>query len=434
MLKVTCPRCKESLEIPDKFAGKAVRCPACNRAIRVPEPPEQKSDDPARKLDYGSLEAIEGEGMTLERKRKLFQRKMSLKEAREASGEPDEIAAALEQDPTLRFCPHCHAKVHAPDAYVEVICTACDKPIPSPLEAETVSAIYTGSLRGRMTAPVTFYTGFLSSVLYPFPAMIWILLGIIVALAAIVLPVGVVLAFAAGTALNPLNAGVDFGWVGPFLTGMFILEGLYFGAVNYHILIDSIRTTASGGEVPPALTFNPTSLGTAFAGYLAIGLYYFVMLFLLFFVANRGAFALPTTHEQLQQLRTPGNYFILGLVTFMVPMNLVGLASSRWVDGLNPSRVVRSILACFAHYTFLFMIVLVFLGAYTGVMLGVMEWAIGAVLDAAKNGIQQGLMTLVGGLGAWAVVIGAGLFFTYSLGRLIGLFVRTYREHLDFDI
>jgi len=43
-------------------------------------------------------------------------------------------------------------------------------------------------------------------------------------------------------------------------------------------------------------------------------------------------------------------------------------------------------------------------------------------------------MTLIGGLGVWAVVIGAGLFFTYSLGRLGGIFVRTYREHLDFDI
>jgi hypothetical protein len=67
-------------------------------------------------------------------------------------------------------------------------------------------------------------------------------------------------------------------------------------------------------------------------------------------------------------------------------------------------------------------------------MMGVMEWAATAIVAAMRDGVQKGLLTLIWGLLAWAALIGAGFFFTYSLGRILGLFARTYREDLDFDI
>lgn len=419
--------------MPETFAGKAIKCPACMRAIRVPEI-EDGIEKPEDRLDLGNLAAIEEGGQVLERKRKLFQRRMSLKQAQDVAGEPQEIAAAKQRDPNMRVCAVCHAWVRAPDPYVEVICTDCGKAIPSELSSEgALKARYADSLVGRMTTPVTFYTGFLSAVLYPWPAMMWILLGIVVALAAILIPSGIVIGFTAATALNPLSQGSDLGWVGLFLTVMFAAEGAYFGAVNYHILIDSIRTTVAGSEQPPALTFNPTSLGTAVMGYLAIAAYYVAIAAALVFLAH-GGIVLPQTKEQFHQLRTPGNLAILALVTFMVPMNVIGLASGRWIDGLNPARVARSILRCISHYAFLFMIVVIFLGFYSAVMMGVVEWAAGALIRSMREGVQKGMITLAWAMIAWAAVIGAGFFFTYSLGRILGLFARTYREHLDFDI
>jgi hypothetical protein len=254
------------------------------------------------------------------------------------------------------------------------------------------------------------------------------------ALVAIVLPVGIILGFAAGSSLNPISEKTDFTWVGLFLTVMFIAEGVYFSAVNYHILIDSIRVTASGGEQPPALTWNPASLGAALLGYITIMLYYLVIFCLLILAANHGVLDFPDTEADVNRLLTPGNIVLLALLTFMIPMNLIGLASGHSIDGLNLIRVVRSIAAVPAHYTFLFLIVALYVGLYTGVMAAVMSWAGNAILNAARHGIQKGFVAMCMGLAAWAVVIGAGFFATYSLGRILGLFARTYKEKLDFDL
>jgi hypothetical protein len=40
---------------------------------------------------------------------------------------------------------------------------------------------------------------------------------------------------------------------------------------------------------------------------------------------------------------------------------------------------------------------------------------------------------MIGGLGAWAVVLGAGFYFAYSIGRILGLFSRTYNKSLNFE-
>jgi hypothetical protein len=38
------------------------------------------------------------------------------------------------------------------------------------------------------------------------------------------------------------------------------------------------------------------------------------------------------------------------------------------------------------------------------------------------------------GLAAWSVLIGMMLYFGYCLGRVLGLFSRTYRSQLAFEL
>lgn len=427
-MNLRCPRCKTPLRVPDELAGKAVRCKACNLPFKIPAPSkEPEAPAPGRALDVDSLEAIEGgEALVAQGRR----RRVSIKEAQEAA-EPE---APRQRDPHVRICPHCGTEARVPDLYTEVLCKQCDQPIPAAIEAEHTDARYYDSLAGRMSAPVTFYTGFGSAVFYPLPALASILLGMAVALGVILAPVSAILLLGGAASLNPISEQVDFSWIGVFVTLLFVLEGAYFSAVNYHILIDSIRTTASGGEQAPNLTWNPTSLGATFVGYIAIVLYYLVILVLLSVAMNGGRLVIPANQADLQRLAGPFGAGVLAIVTFMIPMHLIGLASSHTFDGLNPVRVVRSIAAVAAHYFFLFLIVVIYLGIYTGIMYGVIGWAVAAIFRAAREGIQNGVVPLATGLAAWAAVIGAGFFVTYSLGRILGLFVRTYREKLDFDL
>ena len=39
-MKLPCPHCGQSLNLPDRFAGKVTKCPACQQSFEVPGPPE----------------------------------------------------------------------------------------------------------------------------------------------------------------------------------------------------------------------------------------------------------------------------------------------------------------------------------------------------------------------------------------------------------
>ncbi len=432
MLQVQCPRCRSSFKVFDKYAGKTIKCPACNKPIHLPEPKRAPEEDPAQGLDFGSMEAIEEGGEALEFRRSRWRKRMTLEEARKAGLVPEKRKP---REPNLRVCPVCGTEVHAPDATVDVLCTECGNAIPGAEgSASEMTARYADSLAGRVTTEVSFYNGFVSAILYPIPATMWILLGMAVALAAIAIPAGGILAFAAGSSLNPISKATDVSWVGLFVAIMFVLEGVYFSLVNYHILIDSIRTTASGGEVPPSLTWTPANLGAALLGYIALIGYYTAILALVLLWAGGGTIDLANTGRVLERLRSPGTLAILAVVTFMVPMNLIGLASGHSIDGLNPIRVLRSIAGVVGHYAFLFLIVVFYFGIYMGLVAAVMSWAGNAIISAVRYGIQRGVQSLAMGVLAWAVVIGLGFFISYSLGRILGLFARTYKDKLDFDL
>lgn len=433
MLPVQCPRCHSSFKVADKYAGKTIKCPACNKPIHLPEPKPSPEEDPSQGMDFGSMEAIEEGGETLEFRRSRWRRRMSLKEAKAAAGPAADDDKP--RDPNIRVCPFCGTQAVASDPYSEILCKECDKPIPGLEQGAMEAGVrYADSLVGRSTVQINFYTGFGSALLYPVPALMWILLGMAVALAAIVVPAGAILSFTAGSSLNPISEKADVTWVGLFVAIMFVIEGVYFSMVNYHILVDSIRTTASGGEVPPALTWSPASLGAMILGYIALMLYYVAVVAFLLWWAGQGTIDFSQTQVMLNRLRSPGNLAVLAILTFMVPMNLIGLASGHTIDGINPVRVGRSIAGVGGHYVFLFLIVLFYFGLYVGIVAGVMSWAGTAIVNAVRNGIQQGIQALAMGLLAWAVVIGLGFFISYSLGRILGLFARTYKDKLDFDL
>lgn len=424
-MKITCPNCSKNLQVPDDWVGRNVRCPACKSGVTIPANAEASPAD-GKSLDLGSLAAIEsaGEAVVQERKGK----RMTLKEA-QAAAAPEEKPKP--KDPRDRICPGCGQKATSDDIYVELMCKHCGAGIPGAQLQNVEKAKYTGGLTGRMTSDVSFYTGFTSAFMYPVPAMASILLGMGIALAAIALPLLAVLAFTGGASLNPINEATDFSWVGLFLTVMFVAEGIYFGSVGYFVLIDSIRTTTAGSEQPPTLTWNIINLGSALAGYAALIAFYAVIILLMMAAAGNG---LPTRTDDFTVLTRPLNLILLAVLTFSVPMNMIGLASSHALDGLNPIRVFRSLGKVVGHYIFLFLITVLYLGMYIGVMYAVMSWAGPQIMSAAKEGIGAGFVNMLLGILAWSVVMGAGFFFAYSIGRVLGLFARTYREDLEFEL
>ncbi len=431
-MKVSCPNCKKVLQAPDDWAGRKVKCPGCKRPIALPETGSAANPDVG--LDFDSLEALESESPAV-----IFERKgkpMTLKEAQAAAA----AASAVDEgkpkkakvDPTIRTCPTCAQKFRSEDIYSDVMCRYCGNSVPGvdPTAKAKEAARYTSGM-DRVTTNVSFYTGFTSAFAYPIPAMASILMGMGIALAAIAVPMLAVLAFTQSSALNPINErngpGDSAAWVGIFLTVSFIAEGIYFGSVAYYILIDTIRTTTGGNEQPPNLTWNIINLGAALAGYGALIFLYGVVL-----IAMMGG--IPTGKQDFEALSKPLNLMILALLTFAVPMNVIGLSSSHALDGLNPARVFRSIGRLIGHYIFLFLIVLLYLGMYVGIMYAVMSWAGPAILNAASKGLGVGFLHLIGGIAAWSIVMGVGFYFAYSIGRILGLFSRTYKEAIDFDV
>lgn len=434
-MKIACPECRKVVKAPDEWAGKRMRCPGCKAVIALPK----KAGDTATgevSFNLESLGAIEagGQMVQLERPRKP----MTLKEAQaaQAAERPPDAARQEKQDPTLRTCPRCGQKARSVDIYIELICRHCGSGIPGADIDKGEKAKYTDGMAGRMITKVSFYTGFTGAVAYPLPAITHILLGVGVALGAIAVPLGGVLAFLGASALNPAAEQPDFGWVGPFLSVMFLVEAIYFGAVGYYVLIDTIRATTAGNEQPPSLTWNVISLGSALTGYGVLLALYALVVVLLVVVSGEG---FPVSAEQFAVLSRPFNLIVLVVLTFGVPMNIIGLSSGNAFDGLHPVKVVVSIGKTIGHYIFLFLITVLAMGFYAGIMYAVLNWAGPAIMRVVDEGVGEGIslagiLNILGALAAWSVVIGAGFYFAYSLGRILGLFARTYRENMEFEV
>ena len=434
-MKVTCPKCRKVVQAPDEWAGRKVKCPGCKDMIKLPASADGSTAEDLN-FDLGRLGSLEAGGQVLIREHKG--KPLSLKEAQQMAAQVAESLPPVPTDPTIRTCPKCGQKVRCLDPYAEVMCGYCSTGIAGRADESASKAKYLHEDE-RFKNPVTFYAGFTSAAAYPLPALGSIGLGMTMAFASITAPLLIVLGFIASANLNPITQkpeGTDYGWVGLFITGMFIAQAVYFGSVAYCILIDTVRTTKSGVETPPNLSWNIIKFGSTLGGYAILVLVYLAVITILV-ISSYGAFPyLPAFGMQwtaFAVLGQPGNLVVLTLLTFCIPMNLIGLASGHPFYGLNPVRFGLSIGKTAGHYTFLFLIFVLYIGIYVGIMAAVLSWAGPVILRTAREGLKAGLTNMIGGLGAWSVVLGAGFYFAYSIGRILGLFSRTYGKSLKFE-
>lgn len=428
-MKVSCPKCKKVFQAPEEWAGKKVKCPGCKNPIALPAQKHGPSKEDLG-FDLESLDELENQGQVIVRER--TKRHMTLAEAQAAAAQ-----SAVEQhqadpensDPTIRVCPRCGQKVKCEDVYCDLICRSCDAEIPSLMSRDKNKGSY------KTVAPskpkINFYNGFTGAAFYPVPALGSIGTGMAIALAAICVPIIVLVGVVAISNLNEAAERTEITWLGMFLKAMFALEGVYFGAITYYILIDTIRTTTSGNEQPPGLTFNLAKIGPALGGYVALIAFYVVVILGILTLTGEG---MPTQLSDFGQLAKPVNLLILALLTLPIPMNMIGLASGSMANGLNPAGVVVSIGKLIGHYIFLYLIVILYLGLYAGLMIGAMQWAMPQMMEAARQGIQAGLLKLVLSVVAWSALIGLGFYFAYMVGRILGLFARTYQKRLAFEL
>lgn len=429
--------------MPESWGGKHVRCRACNNVFMIPA---VETEDVAGDALPPNLEAMaqieyartrpEDDGFELQD----FEGSPSTIIVKGAVTGTEKDEEAGEADPLLRVCPECRKPVRAHDTFTEMMCAECGAAVPSQRRslgrAKNRDIALEEQVGARMSGAGGFYDGFVSAFVYPFGAVVSIVAGMGVAFGAIFLPIGTLLAFAIAAALNPLTAGAEVSWVKQTLSICFLVEAIYFGGVCYYVLIDTIRTTALGTDRPPTLTWNLTSVGSALAGYCGLAAYYLGIGALLVLMANNWHWKPPIEQVDFLAYRKPFYIAVVAAVSFSVPMNVIGLASGRLVEGFNPYRIIRSIAETGIHYMFLFLVVIITLILYVAVMSSVVGWSSDRVLTAIRTyeDGQHSFMDVVIGLVAWSILIAVGFYFAYVMGRLLGLFARSFRKQLAFNI
>lgn len=429
-MKVRCPRCQQKLAVPDKYAGRAIRCSACNRAFTVPKAKVATSGPGADStLDLEGLAQLESKTTEMDSE--------ELAEVRATAA----AAQAGASGPIARTCPNCGKQTPVDDVHVEVLCSHCWQPIPSLAAGDayemgdTKLVGYKGTAKGA----VGFYDGLTTAFSYPFQAVGSLLTAVLVAVGVILVPV--VLMTAVAQATEQSNVGTtggvqkaDLSSVQIILRALFAVQVLFFSAVGIHAFLDVIRASAIGSETPPGLNWNPNQWGKSLAAYGALLVYYIIMTYVVLFLASGGPPEIPLSVDSATELLTrPGVIVGLILISFIVPMNLVGLSLGSVAQGLNPANVVKSILKTHFHYVFLVALVCVFGAISVAAFVGILAWFLPQVDKMITgSGEEGGLLNVAAGMGAWGAVIGFVFLAVYVMGRLHGLFARSYRPKLLF--
>ena len=409
-IEFTCDRCEQKFKVPDDWAGRRVRCKGCNRVIKVPDPLVSQLDS---SFNVGALKS-------------------------EADGPDEEVvtefariprASRKTEDEQLTVtCPQCGHVVKVEDRYSEVLCSSCWTPIP-PLEKGEEWGKPTAS---GESATTEYYDEILGVFSYPMGALGSILLGMLVAGGAILLPVGMILMFVMGVALNPITPKADVSWIPLLLAAMFVFEAIYFAGMAYSAVLESARNTIVENDKPPILTWNLATVGSGIVGYVTLVIVYLLVFFGVNYLVSGGQVVVPTSVDEVKQLMSPVSVVALALLTFTVPMVIIGLSMMPGLEGLSPGRIVRSISGTIVHYLFLFVIACFVLGIYLGITSSVMAWAVDALMIVLRKGVDKGFAALLAGLLAWTVLIGAGFYLALMMGRLHGLFARAFRRQLAF--
>jgi len=434
-MKLRCPRCQKKLAVPDKYAGKAIRCPSCNRAFTVPKARASVSAggaSAAPQVDLESLAKLEAGAGEMDEE-ELAAARAAVAEARRQRGEL-----------RVRTCPNCHRDMHVEDPYAEVLCTHCWNPIPPLVKAPAPKQKKKGrsTTEPKLTGAGGFYTELVSSFTYPFPALSSLLTAALIAIGAGLVPVAVMNGASALMAQSAVGTreGVQTGDVsaaGVLLMGVFGLEVFVFSAIAIHAFFDTVRMTTIGTDTPPNLSWSPAQWGKSFASYIILVVYFNLMSYVVaFFTLDEGAMELleSTDHFDLMS-EGGGTKFLVGMVivTFTIPMNLIGLSVGSTVQGLNPVNVVKSIIHTHIHYVFLVLVLsaagIMFGGAFSFVLL---DWFIPQIIQMIESSKQGNLLQVGFALLAWGLVMAFYFYAAYVLGRLHGLFARTFRRRLQF--
>lgn len=358
---------------------------------------------------------------------------MGDREAKEFSGQlPVHETSAPE--PTARTCPHCNKEVMLKDPYVEALCSNCWQPIPALVKGKPVEPGFAANRVSR--GEVGFYSDLTSAFSYPFGASGSLITSVIAAVGVILLPVAgaVGIAFTVEQGRTGLDAQspIFLSGVQKAFVGFVLLEVLFFLAVGVHAFLDVVRATAIGTDRPPELVWNPSQWGSSILAYLALVLYYALVVSIAIWISGKGDFHIPTTLAELRGRLTPGVMLVAAIFTFVVPMHLIGIAASSIVRGLNPINVGKSIAATHVNYVFLFLLVAVYGVIFGLAFYSVVGWFAGVLQRTSVAAGAGNIVQAAAGLLSWGVVIGFGFYGIYFLGRLHGLFARTFRKQLAF--
>ncbi len=288
-----------------------------------------------------------------------------------------------------RVCPHCGRQTRSDDLYMDVFCSNCGKTIPAASQTEEMDlggASLVGGHGKDRDLTVGFYDGLVQAFTYPLGSIQSVLMGTLVAIGVIIVPTLVMMGLIYVMKQEPVNGDkFDVGsWPGLALFGVLMVELAYCAGVGFYALIDSIRSTVSGAEKPPELVWNLTTVMASLIGYIGFVVFYAALILLGVWVSG-GLDKTPTTLSEIKGLvQGSGMYAYLAILTFFMPMTIIGLATGAGLQGLNPFRIVRSIAAVVAHYFFLYCIMLVYAGLIGVATVTMIEYTGDAIVKVYK--------------------------------------------------
>lgn len=427
-MKLRCPRCQKKLTIPDKYAGKAIRCPACSRAFSVP------------KLTAGTGAAMEASKLDLEGLAGLERASTEMDERELA--EASRIVAAQKEakkksSAKVRVCPNCNKPTEVKDPYADILCSHCWQSIPALVKGETLVKVKAS--RGGAAA---FYGDFATAVTYPIPALAGLGSAAGIAIAAALAPVAIMTALTYVMAQG--NVGLpgadlkeqDLSGIQWILAAIFGLEVLFYTAVALHVFLDTIRATVIGTQAPPNLGWTPAAWGKSFVGYFVLLSYYAVATTGILFVTYPGDLVAEIQKGEVLEIFTAaGTPFFIGMlvISFGVPMNLLGFGLGSVGQAINPIRVFKSIGRTHVHYIFLVLLLSVYGILFASAFLAIVfDWFIPQIGEMMKGAGQGNMLQVALALVAWGVVMAFYFYGNYVLARLHGIFAQSFRKDLLF--
>lgn len=433
-MKLRCPRCKQKLNVPDKLAGKTIRCPSCNRAFTVPVAQAGSGAD----LDASRMDL---EGLANLEKQSSGMSDADLGEVLAAEAQKKKSAPAA--GPKMRACPNCGKEMRIDDPYVEILCSHCWNPIPALVQGSAATASFRGGKARRKSkeGSAGFYGDLANCVAYPVPALGSLLTAAGLAIAAGLLPVAAMTAMA--NIMQQGEVGTDRGVqkadlsnVQLILIGIFAAEVFFFTAIALHAFLDVIKTTTTGTDAPPNLSWSPSTWGKSFLGYLTLVAYAVVMTYVvLVLTVPDDPWVMIRTGRVVEMFKSGGTALVVGMVviSFGIPMNLLGFALGNIGQALNPVNVIKSIGRTHAHYVFLVVLLSVY-GALFGAafMAIVFDWLIPQIGKMRAGSAEGDLVQVALALLTWGAVMMFYFYGTYVLARMHGLFARSFRKDLFF--